>query len=289
MADGDCIVFMSSIAATRPIANLSAYCVSKAAVEMLAKCTALELAPRGIRSVCIAPSTVETNFHRAAGMSDERAAAYYTASKSTHPLGRVGTPGEQTRQLLESSAYSKRGEVVLFLSGTRILLTAALASLRSDSLLSRCCCIDLLSEGTDSTHKLASVLLCIAVHRHIGGPGQRSYHLLLLLQCVDCCFYFAHRRHSRDYSVRCGPEEGGVDDGERDHGGRRAAPHEYHCAATLGTTQVMVPWPEMVAKFNEVQQFWYLKSMVGWNGWEWEFSSSVRRARYQSAFSDAAE
>ena len=51
MGPGGVFVFISSIAAARPLANLSAYCAAKAAVEMLSSCVALELAPRGIRAV----------------------------------------------------------------------------------------------------------------------------------------------------------------------------------------------------------------------------------------------
>ena len=61
---------------------------------MLTKCAALELAPRKVRVNCIAPATIETHFHEAAGMPPAIARAYYEQSCATHPIGRVGTPAD---------------------------------------------------------------------------------------------------------------------------------------------------------------------------------------------------
>lgn len=85
------IVNMSSVAAVRPFAGMIPYCSAKAAVDMLTQGAALELAPRGVRCVGIAPGTIKTHFHENAGMSADTAEAYYCASAATHPIGRVGT------------------------------------------------------------------------------------------------------------------------------------------------------------------------------------------------------
>jgi NAD(P)-dependent dehydrogenase (short-subunit alcohol dehydrogenase family) len=61
------IVNLSSIAAQRPTLGLGTYCMAKAAVDMLTKVSALELAPKGIRVNSVAPAVTETNFHAAAG------------------------------------------------------------------------------------------------------------------------------------------------------------------------------------------------------------------------------
>jgi len=61
------IINLSSVAGQRPMGGLAPYCAAKAAVDMLTKTAALELAGRGIRVNAIAPATVETDFHRAAG------------------------------------------------------------------------------------------------------------------------------------------------------------------------------------------------------------------------------
>ena len=49
------IVNLSSVAGLRPYANLLGYCVSKAAINTLTQCLALELAPRGVRVNAVAP------------------------------------------------------------------------------------------------------------------------------------------------------------------------------------------------------------------------------------------
>ena len=93
-ASKGCIVNISSVAGLRSYPGLLAYCVSKAAVDQLTRCLSLELAPKGIRVNAINPGVVLTNLHRAGGMSESNYAAFLERSKTTHPLGRVGTPEE---------------------------------------------------------------------------------------------------------------------------------------------------------------------------------------------------
>jgi NAD(P)-dependent dehydrogenase (short-subunit alcohol dehydrogenase family) len=88
------IVNVSSVAGTRAFPNILAYCVSKAAVDQLTRCTALELAPKGIRVNAVNPGVVVTNLHKRGGMSDEAYAKFVDNAKNTHPLGRPGTPEE---------------------------------------------------------------------------------------------------------------------------------------------------------------------------------------------------
>jgi NAD(P)-dependent dehydrogenase (short-subunit alcohol dehydrogenase family) len=54
------IINVASINATVPAEGMSAYCAAKAAVVMLTRCAAMELGPRGIRVVGIAPGFIET-------------------------------------------------------------------------------------------------------------------------------------------------------------------------------------------------------------------------------------
>ena len=88
------IVNVSSVTGPRSFPGVLAYCVSKAAVDQLTRCVALELAPKGIRVNEVNPGVVVTELHRSGGMSDEAYAAFLEHSKSTHPLGRVGQPEE---------------------------------------------------------------------------------------------------------------------------------------------------------------------------------------------------
>ena len=91
---GGAIVNVSSVTGVRAFPNVLAYCVSKAGVDQLTRCAALELAPRGIRVNAVNPGVVITNLHRRSGMSEENYAAFLERSRETHPLGRAGDPNE---------------------------------------------------------------------------------------------------------------------------------------------------------------------------------------------------
>ncbi len=87
------IVNVSSVTGLRSFPNVLAYCVSKAAIDQLTRCSALELAPKGIRVNAVNPGVVITNIHKRGGMSEEDYETFLLHSQSTHPLGR---PGEAT-------------------------------------------------------------------------------------------------------------------------------------------------------------------------------------------------
>jgi NAD(P)-dependent dehydrogenase (short-subunit alcohol dehydrogenase family) len=88
------IVNVSSVAGTRAFPGVLAYCVSKAATDQMTRCAALELAKKGIRVNAVNPGVVVTNIHKRGGMDDDAYKAFLEHSKSTHPIGRVGTPQE---------------------------------------------------------------------------------------------------------------------------------------------------------------------------------------------------
>lgn len=88
------IVNVSSVNGLRAFSGVLAYCVSKAAVDHLTRCAALELAPKGIRVNAVNPGVTRTGLHRNSGMAEDTYAAFLERSKTTHPLGRVGQPEE---------------------------------------------------------------------------------------------------------------------------------------------------------------------------------------------------
>ncbi len=88
------IVNVSSVTGLRAFPGVLAYCVSKAAVDHLTRCAALELAPRGVRVNAVNPGVVVTNLHRRSGMSEDQYAAFLERSRETHPLGRPGDADE---------------------------------------------------------------------------------------------------------------------------------------------------------------------------------------------------
>ena len=87
------IVNLSSVAGNRPYAGLSAYCVSKAAVDMITRCAALDLAPHGVRVNAVSPGVVVTELHTVTNAVADYA-AFLERGKTTHPLGRVGNADE---------------------------------------------------------------------------------------------------------------------------------------------------------------------------------------------------
>ncbi len=88
------IVNVSSVAGTRSFPNVLSYCVSKAALDQLTRCSALDLASQGVRVNAVNPGVVVTNIHKRGGMEDEAYDAFLEHSKTTHPIGRVGTAAE---------------------------------------------------------------------------------------------------------------------------------------------------------------------------------------------------
>lgn len=94
------IVNVSSVTGLRAFPGVLAYCVSKAGVDQLTRCAALELAAKGVRVNAVNPGVVVTEIHRRGGMSDEQYAAFLEHSKETHPLGRVGDANEVAELIL---------------------------------------------------------------------------------------------------------------------------------------------------------------------------------------------
>ena len=88
------IVNVSSVTGLRAFPGVLAYCVSKAALDQLTRCTSLELAAKGVRVNAVNPGVVVTEIHKRGGMSEEAYAAFLEHSKQTHPLGRTGRPEE---------------------------------------------------------------------------------------------------------------------------------------------------------------------------------------------------
>ena len=87
---GGAIVNIASAAAAIPLAGSIDYCCSKAAVLMLTKVLALELAPAGIRVNAIGPGAIETPMI-AATLADE---ARKRRVEQDTPLGRLGQPSD---------------------------------------------------------------------------------------------------------------------------------------------------------------------------------------------------
>jgi NAD(P)-dependent dehydrogenase (short-subunit alcohol dehydrogenase family) len=95
------IINMSSSLATKPVAGFANYCASKAALEHLTRCWALELAPQGVRVNAVASGPVESDFLKERmGLSHEQAEAVKAQERDTIPLGRRGVPEDIARWIV---------------------------------------------------------------------------------------------------------------------------------------------------------------------------------------------
>ena len=102
------IVNVSSVTGTRAFPGVLAYCVSKAGVDQLTRCAALELAPKGIRVNAVNPGVVVTNLHKRGGMNPEDYERFVENAANTHPIGRAGRP-EEVAELIHFLGSEKAG------------------------------------------------------------------------------------------------------------------------------------------------------------------------------------
>lgn len=109
------IVNVSSVTGLRSFPGIVSYCVSKAGVDQLTRCAALELADKGIRVNAINPGVVRTQLHRRGGMDEKTYEAFLEHSRTTHPMGRIGEP-EEAADLIAFLASDKAG----WITGTTI-------------------------------------------------------------------------------------------------------------------------------------------------------------------------
>lgn len=95
------VVNISSTFGQKAGAMLSHYGASKAAVEHLTRCWALELAPLGIRVNAVAAGPTETAFlTERMGLSSEQAQAVKAEESARIPLGRRGEPVDVARAIV---------------------------------------------------------------------------------------------------------------------------------------------------------------------------------------------
>ncbi len=103
MKEGGAVINISSITGQKPYNNRIAFCSSKAALDMLTKCAALELGAKGIRVNAIAPGWTPYE-------GDDM-----TAQLDAIPLKRAGLPEDHARLalfLVSSDASWITGEVI---------------------------------------------------------------------------------------------------------------------------------------------------------------------------------
>ena len=95
------IVNISSTLGHKPVEGLSHYAASKAALEHLTRCWALELAPMGVRVNAVAAGPTESGaLTGMMGLSPEQAEAVKEREREQIPLKRRGYPEEVARWII---------------------------------------------------------------------------------------------------------------------------------------------------------------------------------------------
>jgi NAD(P)-dependent dehydrogenase (short-subunit alcohol dehydrogenase family) len=116
---GGSIVNVASVAGMMPHGGLGVYGVSKAAVIMMTKTLAVELAPDQIRVNAIAPGLIQTRFSEVLWTSPER----HEKALRSIPQGRLGQPEDLTGAVLYLAGDTSRFTTgaVLVIDGAQTL------------------------------------------------------------------------------------------------------------------------------------------------------------------------
>ncbi len=91
---GGVVVNVSTSVGGRAWPGNSVYAASKTALELLTRSWAVELAPRGVRVVAVAPGAIDTPIGEHRGLTPDEQAAVRNWQVAHTPLGRVGRPEE---------------------------------------------------------------------------------------------------------------------------------------------------------------------------------------------------
>jgi len=86
---GGTIITISSVGGSKAEKWMAPYSTSKAGLEMLTRCAAIELAPFQIRVNCVAPGYIETE-----ALTDHFSEEFLAGLVESTPLGRAGAPEE---------------------------------------------------------------------------------------------------------------------------------------------------------------------------------------------------
>lgn len=107
------VLNVSSVGGLKAKVNSMTYCMSKAALDQFTKCSALDLAPKGIRVNSINPAIVRTRLFESYGSDENQYEQRLEDRKNRYPLGRVGEVSDTSAAI----AYLADNDLASFLTG----------------------------------------------------------------------------------------------------------------------------------------------------------------------------
>jgi len=114
------IVNVSSVNGLQSFGGTPTYCASKAAVDMMSKCAAVDLAPFGIRCNSVNPGLVLTELQKRGGLNDDEYAALVKRSlEVTHPLFQARGRAPKAEEVAELIAFLA-SDKALFITGDSV-------------------------------------------------------------------------------------------------------------------------------------------------------------------------
>ena len=116
------VVNVSSVAGARSFPGDVVYGMSKAALDQMTSCTALELAAKGVRVNGINPGVIVTDFVNRLGMTEDQVVEFMEHKKEVYPLGRVGEADE----VAQAIAFLASSSSVSFITGEHLHVDAGL-------------------------------------------------------------------------------------------------------------------------------------------------------------------
>ncbi|OMJ92762.1 hypothetical protein SteCoe_4390 [Stentor coeruleus] len=120
-----CIVNLSAEWGNRPQQGMISYCITKAGIDMLTKCLALELAP--VRVNAVAPGLTKTNFFNYLNIDENEQNWIYKRLSDTTPLKRIAMPEDIAKAIvfLCSKKASKITGQILRVDGGRHITSSS--------------------------------------------------------------------------------------------------------------------------------------------------------------------
>ncbi|XP_030040494.1 3-oxoacyl-[acyl-carrier-protein] reductase FabG [Manduca sexta] len=100
------IINISSILSMKPLPIMTAYCMSKAAIDMATKCLALKLGSTGVRVNAVNPGPVKTDMFKRSGLTEEGITQMLAAVEMNAPLKKI-TQVENVAELVKFLASDK--------------------------------------------------------------------------------------------------------------------------------------------------------------------------------------